>query len=226
SGNLLYLLQKGLANDEGDEEFSIFGSRYSQFLRSSIDVRHYLRLNKNHRFASRLIFGVGSAYGNSDALPVSRQFAIGGSSSIRAFRARSLGPGRFSQADTSPGGLLIDQTADVKIEANLEYRHVLTGQFEGAVFIDAGNIWTLRTDPNRPGAEFRSDSFLSDMAIGTGYGLRFDANFFILRLDLAFPLRVPNVESKERWVVRDIAVSQREWRINNLVWNIALGYPF
>ena len=223
SGNLLYLLNGGFASQD-NKTFKIFGSRYSQFFRTSLDIRHYLRFNKHHKLASRMILGIGSAYGNSNTLPVSRQFAIGGSSSIRAFRARSIGPGSFSDEQTSVNNVQIDQTADLKIETNLEYRHTLAGALQGAVFLDAGNIWTLRTDPERPGSQFSSNRFFEDFAIGTGYGLRYDASFFILRLDLAFPLRIPSASGG--WVISNIAIDKKQWRRDNLVWNVALGFPF
>lgn len=113
----------------------------------------------------------------------------------------------------------------MKIEANLEYRHTLAGALQGALFVDSGNIWTLKTDPNRSGSEFAFDRFVSDMAVGTGYGLRYDASFFILRLDLAFPVRVPSNVSG-RWVIKDIAIGKKQWRRDNLIWNVALGFPF
>lgn len=222
SGNLIHLLQSSVRSTENTEEepYKLFGSPYSQFARTDIDIRHYWRFNRRAKLASRFIAGIGYAYGNSSVLPYTKQFSIGGSSSIRAFRARSVGPGVYErQSDVR----FAEQTADIKLEANVEYRFDIVGSFKGAFFLDAGNIWTLKEDENRPGAKFDSGKFLSQIAVGTGAGLRFDIEFFILRFDLAFPLKVPTAD---RWSFSEIAIADREWRKQNLVLNIAIGYPF
>ena len=118
--------------------------------------------------------------------------------------------------------MFIDQRADMKLEASAEYRFDIIGFLKGAAFVDAGNIWLIRTDSTRLGGEFRKDEFLKQLAVGTGLGLRFDFNFFVLRFDLAFPLRKP----KERWVIDEIDFGDPRWRSDNLILNIAIGYPF
>ncbi|MEX2335839.1 MAG: BamA/TamA family outer membrane protein [Fulvivirga sp.] len=222
SGNLLHLAQSSMRSTENTDEepYQLFGSPYAQFVKTDIDIRHYWRFNRSKKLASRIVAGIGYAYGNSSVLPYTKQFSIGGSSSIRAFRARSVGPGVFESADSLR---YIDQTADIKLEANVEYRFEIIGSFKGAVFVDAGNIWTLQEDENRPGSKFGTDDFLTQIALGTGVGLRFDLQFFVLRLDLAFPLKIPTAD---RWLFSDIAINDREWRRQNLVLNIAIGYPF
>ncbi len=225
SGNLMHVAQSGVREEENTAEnpYEILGSPYSQFVKADFDIRYYFQIAKRHRIATRLISGVGYAFGNSTTLPYTKQFAIGGSTSIRAFRARSVGPGEFKVSESET---FIDQTADIKLEANFEYRFPIIGAFRGAVFTDAGNIWTIREDEQRPGGEFDPKKFVSQLAVGAGVGLRFDAEFFVLRFDLAFPLRIPTEDRGDRWRFRDIAIEDKDWRKENLILNIAIGYPF
>ena len=120
-----------------------------------------------------------------------KQFYIGGSNSVRAFSVWGLGPGSYRIPDSIAAKSFLDQAGDIKLEANTEYRFPIISILKGALFIDAGNIWLLQDDPNRPGGKFSSKTFLDEVAVGTGFGLRLDLSFFILRFDLAFPLRVP-----------------------------------
>jgi outer membrane protein assembly factor BamA len=163
-------------------------------------------------------------------MPYIKQFSIGGSNSIRAFPARSIGPGTYdirAALDTTENKTrFIDQRADIKIEGNMEYRFDIIKALKGAVFVDAGNIWLMRADSTRPGGEFHRSNFLKQIAVGTGMGLRMDFSFFVLRLDVAFPLRKPYLPENERWVFRDIDFGSSRWRSDNLVFNIAIGYPF
>lgn len=234
SGNLMHLIQQTSRSEENtaDDPYTIFGSAYSQFVRTDLDFRYYLRLDRKNRLAYRIILGVGIPYGNSEVLPYTKQFAIGGSSSIRAFRARALGPGGFNLSDEleqqqdEDGFVFIDQTADLKIETNLEYRFDLIGNFKGAVFVDAGNIWTIEDDPDRPGAQFQASEFLSQMAVGAGFGVRLDIEFFVLRLDLATPVRIPSRNPGDRWLLRLRDTTTEGEKYTNVVLNIAIGYPF
>jgi len=178
-----------------------------------------LNLGGELQLASRAIFGLGFAYGNSRELPFIKQFFIGGTNSIRAFRARSIGPGTFD-GNIQNTGFLPDQSGDVKLELNTELRGKIYNFIKGAVFIDAGNIWLLNDNPLKPGSQFNG-KFLEQLAIGTGVGLRFDFSFLILRTDLAFPLKYPS--SKE---FNSINLFDNSWQKNNLVFNLAIGYPF
>jgi outer membrane protein assembly factor BamA len=158
-------------------------------------------------------------------MPYIKQFAIGGSNSIRAFPARSIGPGTYDvlRDEASDSVRFIDQRGDIKLEGNLEYRFDLIKSLKGAIFIDAGNIWLLKKDDQeRPGGVFNKNTFLNQLAVGTGAGLRFDFSFFVLRVDVAFPLRRP----AEGWVARDIDFGSPAWRGDNIVFNIAIGHPF
>jgi len=229
SGNLVALGQSLFTKHAATPEtpYALFGTPYSEYYKFDIDLRKYFNANdQGASFANRLIVGVGFPYGNSTSLPYVRQFYIGGSNSVRAFVAGGLGPGSYKIPDTVAANSFIDQAGDIKLEANSEYRFPLVSVLKGAVFVDAGNIWLMRADSSRPGSQFSSSRFLNEIAVGTGFGLRVDLSFFILRADLAFPLRVPSLPSGNRWVVSKINVGSASWRKNNLALNIAIGYPF
>lgn len=212
------------ANIKKQDTIKIFDVPFSQYVKVKTDFRHYLKLGRNRQLASRLILGVGLPYGNSSSLPSIKQFVVGGTNSIRAFRARSIGPGRYVDTDTTTT-FLPDQSGDLKLEFNTEYRAKLFSIVKGALFVDAGNVWLLNADPNKPGAEI-SKNFMKELAVGAGLGLRFDISFLVLRTDLAFPLRIPYLPDGHRWVIDDINFGSGSWRKDNLVLNIAIGYPF
>lgn len=221
AGNLTGLLT-GANIREGDTS-KVFGVPFSQFARIEQDFRHYLKLGENSQLASRILAGVGFSYGNSKEMPYIKQFFNGGTNSIRAFRARSIGPGSY-RADVGATDFLPDQSGDIRLEINTEYRAKLFSIVHGAVFVDAGNIWLFHDD-EKPGAKFSGD-FLKELAVGTGVGLRFDLSFLILRTDLAFPIRKPYLPENERWVFDQINFGSSTWRRENLVFNLAIGYPF
>lgn len=213
------------ASYKKDDVKTIFDVPFSQYVKIRSDFRHYLKLGKESELASRLIVGAGLAYGNSRTLPTSKQFVVGGTNSIRAFRARTLGPGSYVIPPTVNNNYTPDQSADLKLEFNTEYRAKLFSIVRGAVFVDAGNIWLLHADPDKPGAEISKD-FMKEIAIGAGAGLRFDLSFLVLRTDFAFPLRNPSLPDGQRWVIDDINFGSGSWRKDNLILNIAIGYPF
>jgi outer membrane protein insertion porin family len=221
-GNVAGLLTG--ANIKQGDTIKVFDVPFSQYVKVKADFRHYLKLGKESVLASRIIVGAGFAYGNSATLPTSKQFVVGGTNSIRAFRARSLGPGSY-QAPLTSNSFLPDQSADLKLEFNTEYRAKIYGLMKGALFVDAGNIWLLNADPNKPGAEISKD-FMKQIAVGAGAGLRFDFSFLILRTDLAFPIRKPYLPEGQRWVIDNIDFGSGSWRKENLILNIAIGYPF
>ncbi|GAA4300878.1 BamA/TamA family outer membrane protein [Compostibacter hankyongensis] len=220
AGNLLGAV---MGKHDFEHPATIGNIPFSQYVRLSADVRNYWKLNKNVRWVNRLFIGYGYAYGNSRSLPFVKQFYIGGSNSIRAFRARALGPGTYY---TRENNLFANEAGDIKLEMNTELRAKLFGLVNGAVFVDAGNIWLQRATPERPGGEFHFSKALSQLAVGTGVGLRFDFSILLLRLDLAFPLRKPYLPEGRRWVLDQINFGDAGWRKENLVLNIAIGYPF
>jgi outer membrane protein insertion porin family len=223
AGNITGLLTG--ADIKKKDTVKVFNVPLSQYVKAKVDFRHYLKLGKESQLASRFIVGAGYAYGNSYTLPTSKQFVIGGTNSIRAFRARTLGPGSYVIPPTTDTSYLPDQSADLKLEFNTEYRAKLFSIVRGALFLDAGNIWLLNPDSNKPGAEI-TKNFMKEIAVGAGAGLRFDLSFLILRTDLAIPLRIPNLPDGKRWVIDDINLGNGTWRKDNLLLNIAIGYPF
>ena len=212
------------ANAKDGDVKTLLNVPFSQFLKTEHDFRYYLRLGRNSKLASRAIVGVGLPYGNSTELPYIRQFFSGGTNSIRAFRARAIGPGTYSP-DVDPDSFLPDQSGDIKLELNLEYRAKLYSVIHGAAFVDAGNIWLWNKNENKPGSQFSGD-FLKELAVGTGVGIRLDLSFLVLRLDTAFPIRKPYLPDGNRWVLDDIDFGSKTWRKENLVFNLAIGYPF
>lgn len=222
AGNLTGLFSG--ANVKEGKQKSIFGVPFSQYAKMEHDFRFYHKLGDKSSFASRFIGGIAYPYGNSDNIPFSKQFFSGGSNSIRAFRARTLGPGSFDPR-TIKQGYYFDQSGDIKLELNAEYRANIYKFLNVAFFADAGNIWLVNDDIQRPGAKFSSD-FLSEIAVGAGFGLRLDFSILILRLDLAMPFRVPYYEKGDRWTFDKINFGNSSWRRDNLILNIAIGYPF
>lgn len=222
SGNIAGLVMGANAKDGNQKE--LIGVPFSQYVKLENDFRHYLKLGPGKELASRIVVGAGLPYGNSTQLPFIKQFFVGGTNSIRAFRARTVGPGSYN-LEVDDNTFLPDQSGDLKLELNTELRADLFSIVEGAVFVDAGNIWLLNKDDQKPGAEISGD-FLSELAVGTGVGLRFDLQFLILRTDLAFPIRLPYLEKGNRWVFDQIDFGNSQWRRDNLVFNLAIGYPF
>ncbi|MCL7987855.1 BamA/TamA family outer membrane protein [Sphingobacterium sp. lm-10] len=223
SGNVLGLIQG--ANASADNPDYLFGTRYAQFLRGEADFRHYWKITPKSTFVTRAMIGVSHSYGNSIQLPYLKQFFSGGPNGMRAFRARSVGPGLVNAADYVPDDFFADQTGDFKLELNAEYRAPISGIFNWAAFVDAGNIWLQRRDETRPGAEL-TNRFYEQLAVGGGLGLRVDIDFLVIRTDLAIPFRQPYVQSNSGWVFNQIDFGDREWRRRNLVFNLAIGYPF
>lgn len=224
AGNLTGLIS-GANAKEGNQK-NIFGVPFSQYVKMENDVRFYHKFTEKTSLATRLIAGVAVPYGNSEFIPFSRQFFVGGSNSIRAFRARTLGPGSYDPRTETNTRAIFDQAGDVKLELNAEYRANLFKFLNVAAFADAGNIWLLEDPENeRPGGKFSKD-FISEIAVGAGVGLRLDFSILILRLDLAMPLRVPYYDKGDRWTFDKINFGSGAWRRDNLILNIAIGYPF
>lgn len=224
SGNLMGIIS-GADITKGKQK-ELFGIPYSQYIRTEIDFRHYLRINKRNVIASRLLGGIGYAYGNSELLPFVKAFFAGGTNDLRAFRARSLGPGSYYAGNASTSTVVLpEQPGDLKLAFNTEWRMKLFSVLYGAFFVDAGNIWTMKEDTSRPGSKFTS-KFLKEIAIGTGFGLRMDVSYFVLRFDFAMPVRKPFLPEGNRWVFKEIDLGSPEWRRQNLVFNLAIGYPF
>ncbi|MBZ4187524.1 BamA/TamA family outer membrane protein [Niabella sp. 3A5MI-3] len=221
AGNLVNAF---IPKDE-DGKKRLFQTITNQFVRLEADFRDYYKIKPGLIWANRFNVGYGIPYGNSSVLPYIRQFFAGGSNDIRAFRSRSLGPGSF-YFNTDSLDFFADQGGDVKVMLNTELRAKLFSIIQGAVFIDAGNIWLAKNDTSRPGGQFRLGGVLSETAVGGGVGLRVDASIFVVRFDLAMPFRKPWLPPGQRWVFDQIRFSDPEWRKKNLIFNIGIGYPF
>ena len=226
SGNIAYLLIDGLNLGTQQEEggYGILNQSFSQFSKTDFDLRYYLDIGNRQKIVTRVAAGIGIPYGNSTTLPYVKLFTTGGSNSIRAFHPRSLGPGSYTTPEERAGSFDIYQSGDIKLELNAEYRVSFNNVIKGALFADAGNVWNINEREGAPGGKFDSDLFLSQIALGTGVGLRFDFTFFILRFDLAFPLAVPYDGSESYF--QSIKPLDGSWRRNNLLLNLAIGYPF
>jgi outer membrane protein insertion porin family len=208
------------------DPLKLFGTAYSQFARLEADFRRYHIINDNSSFVTRLYGGIGIPYGNSDILPYAKQFFTGGPNSVRAFQIRSIGPG--SDSTDLAGAGTFDRTGDMKLEMNAEYRFDIFYLFKGAVFLDAGNVWTVvrPTETNDAQKRFKAKDFLSELGIGTGIGMRLDFSYFVMRFDIAVPLHNPTQPKGKRWVIENLNLASPTWRRQNLLLNLAIGYPF
>lgn len=216
SGNLFSGLYAAAGKKFDEKNKKILGSPFAQFLKATAEVHYAIPLSDNLTLATRFFGGVLWAYGNSKTAPYSEQFYVGGANSIRGFTIRTIGPGKYKSADSKYA--YIDQTGDIKLEANAELRAHLFGSLYGAVFLDAGNVWLMHKDENRPGAEF-SASTLKNIAVGTGAGLRYDLEFIVLRFDVGIGLHAPYETSKSRFY-------NLEKFKDGLNFHFAIGYPF
>jgi outer membrane protein assembly factor BamA len=221
SGNIAGLLSG--ADYKSGKQVSIAKVPFSQYIKFEIDGRYYRKLGLYSSWANRVIVGIGIPYGNSVQLPFIKQFFVGGNNSLRGFRSRSVGPGIYKNVRVT--NFLPDETGDIKVEFNTEFRPRISGPLYGAIFFDAGNIW-LVNDSNytkKPGAQF-SGKFLSQLAMDVGVGLRFDITLFIIRFDVGFPIRKPWEQNP--WVMDQIRFSEKAWRRENIIYNVGIGYPF
>jgi outer membrane protein assembly factor BamA len=214
SGNLLDAVA-GIGKDASERPYVFMNNIYSQYVKISTDFRYYRNL-RNKNFVFRLYAGIGIPYGNSTVLPYVEQYFSGGAYSIRGFTARYLGPGSYH--DDNSG--FIDQSGDLKLESNLEFRFGLSKVLKGALFLETGNIWLINEDENRPGAKFEFNTFYNQLAVGGGLGLRFDFNFFVVRTDFGIPLRNPYPTEGENWLTGSGSILSRG------LFYLAIGYPF
>ena len=215
--NLYSANAPGIAKDSATHKLELFNNIYSQYIKPDVDFSYHQVLNLNNSIVYHFAAGIGLTYDNSEGLllPFDKAFFAGGANDIRAWLARTLGPGSYKDP------LEIENGGDIKLESNVEYRAAIFKVLETAAFVDAGNIW-LRKDPTNPlpGAKFNPATFISDVAIGAGVGLRFNFTFFIIRTDFAVKIRDPALPG-DRWV--DLS---KQTFIDEIVPNLAIGYPF
>lgn len=218
----------------GINAISKLGFNYANYVRVDFDTRQYFKY-KNSTVALRFYGGVGLPYSNSKTLPYIKQYFVGGAYSIRGWRPRVLGPGSYYNPaqQNSVDNLFIDQSGDIKLEMNAEYRFAMLRLFagalslNGALFADAGNIWLAKEDATLPGANFQFKTLYQDIAMSTGAGLRIDlGGFLLVRLDWAFPVKKPYILNNNGWVFNEIKFGDPDWRRQNLNFSFAIGYPF
>ena len=222
AGNFPYLAHKTFSNQKDDiiNFNDVVVSQYVKFL-SEIVYSH--KFNKQTALHTRFKMGAAFSYGNSPLLPYIKQFFLGGPYSIRAFPLRQIGPGTFDVTKQS----IKDQTGNILLEGNLEYRFNIIKMFKGALFTDMGNIWLTKNEYNTDNRQnFQIGEFYKQLYIGGGFGLRFDFDYFAIRMDLGFPIRVPYKDGDESWVIKEAKPFNADWQRQNLVFNIAVGYPF
>ena len=216
TGNLLNILGRSFsrpATIDGEKYYGIFGTRFSQYVRVDASLSYKMVLNPHNSFVYRLYAGIGHAYGNSSSLPFDRFFYAGGSNSMRAWLARTLGPG---ESPARPREDYPAQFGSMKLETNLEYRFPVWNVLRGAVFFDAGNVWF--TSHANEEAIFRPKRFFSQLGFNSGIGARFDFNFFVVRADWGIRIHDPGQPAGERWMHR--------FKFSNTAINFGVGYPF
>ena len=212
AGNTVSLFDKPGTDDNGNSVNKFLGLQYAQYAKGDIDVRYHYKLNEDGQvMIARFFGGLGYSYGNSESLPFVKQYFSGGPYSVRAFRIRGLGPGSYQPTDETSYNAYFDRAGDIRLEANLEYRFPLFNYVNGAIFTDAGNVWLLRENDALPGGKF-SSGFTNELGIGTGVGVRVDIQGFVIRFDLASPIKRP--------------AKSFDFEYDSPVLNFAIGYPF
>jgi outer membrane protein assembly factor BamA len=222
AGNIL-MAGYSLANiGKGDSlPYKILDKEFSEYVRGEFDLRGYYRLGQHALFAARSFFGIAIPYGNSTAVPFTKQFSVGGPTSLRGFEVREIGPGGYLNPlhDAYAATGFFDQTGDIKMEGNAEVRFDIFKWFKGAVFTDVGNVWLLQNDPAQPLGNFEFNRFWREFAIDVGPGLRLDFSYFVVRLDYGIPIRNPSIPGNDKW-------STPETNLGPGVFQLAVGYPF
>ncbi|WP_455433290.1 translocation and assembly module lipoprotein TamL [Winogradskyella helgolandensis] len=216
AGNSISLLGQETTSGEPKE---FLGLEYAQYAKADLDLRFHLNFGKDRAqtLATRLFAGYGLPYGNSDVIPYVKQYFSGGPYSVRAFKTRSLGPGTYDdESDDDSDVTYFDQTGNIRLEANVEYRFPLFSFFKGAVFADAGNVWNSKTNSVFDGEDKFTSNFINELGMGAGFGLHIDVQGFVIRFDLAAPFHDPSLAEGERW----------DFKYDEPVLNFAIGYSF
>lgn len=247
AGNLLQGITRLMGKQRGPESGRVLGLPFTQYVRPEIDLRWYKSLGAESQLVTRVNIGVGYAYGNSTAIPYEKLFYAGGSSGVRAWQARTLGPGNYNREviltqEARAAAFGFDQLGQMKIEANLEYRFVLANKFfggklNGATFLDAGNIWNIASGNLQPQTYFKLDQLGNQIALGTGLGFRYDVQFFVFRFDVGLKLKDPQFAPSEQWVISKFFSGGKTFKANYLAthspdryrfvqYNFGIGMPF
>lgn len=197
--------------------YEILNTRFAQYLKGDFEYRYGHMIDKSSSVVGRAFFGIGIPFGNFNVLPFEKKYFTGGANGIRAWQVRSLGPGSYK----APTDIYPNQSSDIKLEANLEYRFKLFWRMEGAFFMDAGNIWAINYKDNREGSVFKVNEFYKQIAVGSGFGVRFDFTYFLFRLDLGMKMRDPSLAEGKRFIPGNYQVSSDQFNLS-----FAIGYPF
>lgn len=221
SGNILSLASSTFGRPKAaDGSFQLLNTSFSQFVRSDVNLTYHQVVDKNNTFVYRIFAGLGYPYGNSRALPFEKMYFSGGANGVRAWQARALGPGSyFATGESYP-----NRTADIKLEANLEYRFKIFWQLEGALFFDAGNIWSLPGVDTREGAVFDAKEFYKQVALGSGIGVRVNLGFFTIRTDFGYKVYDPAKDPSSDF--RPWIPLQQKFMWKDFNFNFGIGYPF
>ncbi len=216
AGNIVSGIYAVAGQSWSKKDKDLFGTPFAQYLKLTAEMHETFRISSRYHIAARLFAGAIFSYGNSTHAPYADQFYVGGANSVRAFTARTVGPGSYRSTNSKYA--YIDQTGDIKLEANVEFRARLFGSLHGAVFLDAGNVWLMREDPLRPGGKLTANT-LKNIAVGTGAGLRYDLEFLILRFDVGIGLHAPYKTSRSGFY------NLERFR-DGFAFHFAIGYPF
>ncbi len=217
SGNVTSAVFAAFGRSFSERDKKLFGVPFAQYLKVTAEFRDAFKLAARSYLATRIALGAVYSYGNSTTAPYNDLFSVGGANSVRGFAIRGVGPGSYHPAHSNYS--YIDQMGDLKFEANVEYRFPVVGSLFGAVFLDAGNVWLMKSDPNRPGASFNLRRFGRDLALGTGAGLRYDLSFLVLRFDVGVGLHAPYDTGKKGYY-------NMPKFLDSLGYHFAIGYPF
>jgi len=216
-GNLLYAIDNIFKPPKSSSGYyTLLNVQYAQYVRPDFDFRYYEKFDQQQMLVYRFYAGIGIAYGNSIALPFEKAFFAGGANDLRGWKMGYLGPGSYHN-DTLAANY--SQFGDMQLEANIEYRFPIYKVVKGSFFLDMGNVWLLKPSVDLPGGAITLSSFLPDIAISAGLGIRLDFNFFMIRLDPAIPIRVPWYPEGNRWYFNKM-------QLRDIVWNFGIGYPF
>lgn len=217
AGNLLYAISSLSGEHRKEGVYTLFGIQYSQYAKAEVDYSYTRNYNDRHSLAFHAGFGIGVPYGNSRVLPFEKRFYAGGANGVRGWSVRTLGPGSFDSKNSVTD--FINQCGDIRLDLSVEYRAKLFWVFEGAAFIDAGNVWTIHNYENQPGGMFRFNTFWKQIAMAYGVGLRLDFSYFLLRFDLGVKAYNP-ATGQERW-----PIIHPRWK-RDTSFHFSVGYPF
>jgi outer membrane protein assembly factor BamA len=228
AGNLLrtvYDVAGRPLDDELTNSYNLFNIRFAQFAKISVDYRHTFRVSRDLRKRIFIVYraagGIGVPLTNlSEALPFEKSFFAGGANGMRAWKVRTLGPGSYLDPNAR-----FDKIGDIQLEGNFEIRFPLINKIDGAFFVDAGNIWLINEDSLRVGGKFQKETFIGEIAVGSGVGIRIDIDFFIIRLDFAVPIKHPALPVGSRWIYQG-GLSEERRGFFSPQFNLGIGLPF